>query len=266
MNERVQKLLDNPWTIPVTVGVTAFGSGLGLGYILGRRRKIDVHEIPEQMELDFHVDELAEIRESVEQMRRDRLKRNQEKEEQEEKDEDLKVELTIDEAEELDLDPKVREFVATRLKEAMIEHQGPDLEEEIIAQNVFAEDDGDWNYEEEVKHRTSSDPYIIHKDEFWANELDYSQSTLTYYAGDDIMADEEDAPVYNYLKVTGPLKFGHGSGDPHVFHVRNDKNRAEYEILLHESLYSEEVLGLEIEDNQRVRNIKHSDTPKFKLE
>jgi hypothetical protein len=140
-------------------------------------------------------------------------------------------------------------------------------EEEEVEQNIFANNgDSDWDYKEEQRRRSELEPYVLHKDEFFADEKDYTQITLTYYAGDDILTDEDDKPIYNHRSIVGDMKFGHGSGDPNVFYVRNDKNRAEYEILLHEGLYSVEVLGLEIENNQRARDIKHSEHTKFRME
>ncbi len=80
------------------------------------------------------------------------------------------------------------------------------------------------------------------------------------------MADEDDTPVYNYDRVIGPLNFGHGSGDPNVFYVRNHRRKTEYEILYNTGLFSEEVLGLEIEDNERVKDLKHSNIQRFRPE
>ncbi len=90
---------------------------------------------------------------------------------------------------------------------------------------------------------------------------------MTYYAGDNIMNnDEEESPMYNHDGITGPLRFGHGSDDPNVVYIRNDKRKVEYEILYDPGLYSEEVLGLEIENNQRAKDIKHSNNRRFRLE
>ncbi len=109
-------------------------------------------------------------------------------------------------------------------------------------------------------------PNVLHKDEFYGEESGYTQVTLTYYAGDQILCDEDDSPVYNHELITGPLLFGHGSNDPNVVHIRNDKRKAEYEILFDPGLYSVDILGLEIENNTRVQDLKHSQNRKFRLE
>ncbi len=138
--------------------------------------------------------------------------------------------------------------------------------EEVVTRSIFAVNDAEWDYTEELKKRNPSEPYIIHKDEFFSEESGYTQSTLTYYTGDNIMSDEDNTPIYNHEEITGPLLFGHGSGDLLVVYVRNDKRKIEYEILSDPGYFSQEVLGLEIEDNQRVEEIQHSKHRKFRTE
>lgn len=131
-------------------------------------------------------------------------------------------------------------------------------EEENVV-NVFASEDTEWDQEaEEASRQNSTEPYVISKDEFYSDELGYTQTTLTYYQGDDILVDQEDIPVYNYTATIGELKFGHGSQDANVFFVRNDKNKAEYEIIRDRGHYSVEVLGLEAEAQTERAQLKHS--------
>lgn len=254
MKERLQKILHHPLTIPITIGVVSAGAAYGVGYVVGKRTKtvVEVHEVPEQLGFDY--DEMEAFIAKEEEKRgitRVTVEEVQDEEEEEESEPTEVVTVGAD-------------FVAEKLKEAMTTNG--DTEQEVVTNNIFAGGDDEWNYEEELKKRSSSEPYVIHKDEFYAEELGYSQQTLTYYAGDDILCDQEDAPVYNHKQVIGPLLFGHGSTDPNVFHVRNDKRKAEYEILFDPGLYSVDVLGLDIEDNQRVKNLEHSKVRKFRME
>ena len=268
MQEKIETILKHPWTIPAVIGVLSFGGGLGVGYILGKRKQEQeyvesVHQLPEQLDLNF-----------------------------EEKDEPTtelnrppKVVITPEVAVSKDI-LKVNDL--SELRPSMLETEDDeDDEEEIDYEAVtgpgierFLTDDSEtvvtiapvtdeieWDYEEELKSRSSSAPYILHQEEFYADELNYSQSTLTYYEGDDIMTDEDEKPVYNYSNVTGPLRFGHGSGDPNIVYIRNDKNRAVYEVIqLEGALYSVEILGLEIENNERVADLKHSKLLKFRTD
>lgn len=126
-------------------------------------------------------------------------------------------------------------------------------------EDVFpVNEDEDWNYEEELKTRRPDRPYIIHRDEFFSNENDYRQCSLMYYAGDSILCDENDVPVYNPERIVGELRFGHGSGDPSIVYSRNEKLEAEYEIILDDGYYQTEVLGHEVEHDFDKNELKHS--------
>jgi hypothetical protein len=240
MNEQLAKVLKPSVLIPVGVGLMSLGTGFVFGYLLGRRSKVEfeTHEIPEQMKFDLDVEDIPEITE-------DSYKTGDR----------IFVEpegvITIEEFRERggDIATPAEAFILQHLPDTVVLENDPEEERRL----VFASDSDDWNYEIEVATRTTTAPYVLHKDEFYAEEMEYAQSTLTYYAGDDIMVDEEDAPVYNYAAVVGPLLFGHGSQDPNVFHVRNDQRRAEYEVIYDSGEYATEVLGL---DHERAAEIR----------
>lgn len=257
MDERFEKILSDPKTIPAVVGLLSFGAGVGIGYVLGRRTKRDVYiktsDIP-----DFEFDAsglAAEIKEPgfVVDERTKELK-------------DLQFrELVIDPT----ANPEPGE-AGSIIEVRPVEDEESEVEEpevEIVTNNAFAESEDGWDYEEEIKGRNHHDPYILHKDEFFEDddEFDYRQVSLTYYAGDNIMADDDNSPVYNYETVVGPLRFGHGSGEPNIVYVRNPKLRMEYEIILHEGYFQVEVMGAEIEETVQPRDLKHS-APRFRQE
>lgn len=105
-----------------------------------------------------------------------------------------------------------------------------------------------WNYEEELDKRINSQtPYIIHQDEFNANETGYDKVTYTYYAGDDVMVDEENGhPLPHGDLVVGVenLRFGHGTDDIDVVYVRNNDLKLEMEICRSHESYEEKFLGI----------------------
>src|SRR5688572_25690069 len=73
MNERLSNLIKHPLTVPVAVGVVSFSSGVGLGYFLARRpKKVDVHALPDSVFVGPHADELMEIRDGLEEMKKPR--------------------------------------------------------------------------------------------------------------------------------------------------------------------------------------------------
>jgi hypothetical protein len=108
------------------------------------------------------------------------------------------------------------------------------------------EPDPNWNYEAEIRNRTEEAPYVISHDEFMASEKDYSQSVLTYYESDDVLADEQDKPVENTDRVVGDYnlqRFGHGSKDNNVVYIRNEVLEHEFEVIRNRGSYVEQVLG-----------------------
>jgi hypothetical protein len=132
--------------------------------------------------------------------------------------------------------------------------------------NVFEEaaknKESEWNLEAELSTRDPREPYVIHYDE-WEEDSDvqsgaYLQQTFSYYEGDDIMCDEHDTPIYEYYKSTGPLKFGHGSKDPHVVYIRNEIMEREFEILYHPGRFEVEVLGLDDGESFKEGQLRHA--------
>lgn len=135
-----------------------------------------------------------------------------------------------------------------------------------VVRNVFTIEDETWDYEAERSTREGKMFYVIHHDEYMGNEMSYHQATVTYYAGDDILADEADTPMYNFREQMGDaFQFGKGSGDPNVVYVRNERESAEFEVLLHLGRFEVEVLGLEIEEALSKDDLKHS-VPRFRPE
>jgi hypothetical protein len=257
MNERLNHILQDSKTVPVSVGIVSFvlgiGTGLGINYIRNKRKTVLTYGPPEATKYDHEA--MQEFIETHEK----RLGITPPV-----KDEEETTVTTVIDGE----DDRVKDFLETKLEEGTVIVPEPEVEaDESVQRSIFAGSDDEWDYDEEVKNRSSDQPYVLHKDEFYENELDYSQSSLTYYAGDDILVDEDDKPIYNHTSIVGPMRFGHGSGDPNVFHIRNDKMHAEYEIIRDPGMYSREVLGLEIEDNQRAQDLRHShQVPRFHMD
>lgn len=116
----------------------------------------------------------------------------------------------------------------------------------------------EWNQEEEESERTPHAPYIISHDEFHNNPTPHRQTTLEYYAGDDVLCDEKQQPIHRQAVVVGKLVFGHGSQDPNVVYIRNEELDAEYEVIRHEGTYQGEVLGIFAEEEAEQADLKHS--------
>jgi len=251
MNERLSRIIHSPLLVPIGVGIVAFGTGGVAGYILGRRNSLYLqeHEDPVQMKFDHGaMEKLIAAHEEAAGI------------EPPQEDVPHYVHLTKEESAVEVGEVFVKEIIQTERPLIM----APPVEAPV-ARSIFAGNSDDWNYEEELATRSEAEPFVIHKDEFYADEMEYTQSTLTYYSGDNILVDEDDTPIYNHDSIVGPLLFGHGSGDPNVFHVRNDKRKAEYEILFDPGYYSVEVLGIEMEEVAE-KELKHSSIRRFRLD
>lgn len=128
--------------------------------------------------------------------------------------------------------------------EAMI----PEEVVEIFREQQFnaEEEDPNWNYEYELRHRTEEAPYVISYEEYMENEKERPQSALAYYEADDVLADEADKPIDNTDRVVGDYnlqRFGHGSKDNNVVYIRNEVLDHEFEVVRHRGSYVEQVLG-----------------------
>jgi hypothetical protein len=143
----------------------------------------------------------------------------------------------------------------SNLKHDSEEHEFAVIEE---GEHWNPEENDDWDYTEEVQSRSSDRPYIIHRDEYFGNEMEFEQSTLTYYKGDNILCDDLDVPVYQPEKVVGPLKFGHGSLDPSIVYIRNEELQGEYEVLLEYGTFEDVILEQKVSKDLGVRDLKHS--------
>jgi hypothetical protein len=106
-----------------------------------------------------------------------------------------------------------------------------------------------WDYGAELSERSPDAPYVIHQDEFNQGQIGFNKVAYTYYAGDDVLVDEDEIPLPHSDLIVGQdnLKFGHGTDDIDVVFVRNDKLQLDMEICRSPESYEEKFLGLERE-------------------
>jgi len=140
---------------------------------------------------------------------------------------------------------------------AVRESEDEDSEPEVQNRNVFEEArvEYEWDYHEERRRRSPDIPYVIHYDELHEIEA-YSEVSLTYYEGDDVLCNERDEIVdpdeRNDLVGEKNLeRFGHGSNDASIVYVRNDKLQIVYEVVKSPNSYAEEVHGFNHDANYR---------------
>lgn len=129
-------------------------------------------------------------------------------------------------------------------------------EEEVITMNVFSDNSS------EDDERNPNKPFILTQREFEEGEHEYTQNTLTYYEGDDVLTDDRDQPIHNKLPVVGEdnLRFGTKSNDPNVVYIRNNHLEVDFEVCRSAGTFSEEVLGYtEPSNKQRPRKFREYD-------
>jgi hypothetical protein len=251
--------LKKEWVTPILVGAGSFSIGIGLGFILGQRRKwveldtIEVEEDPEDhnFQLQFEFDERTKVFNRMIQEASSVVERFNDdgKSFLDRIAEEMHASMAAHPAFK-DRDINEADYEATKTK--------------VVIPDTIFKDIGDenWDYEAELEGRGPEFPYIIHRDEFFNKEMDCTQTTLTYYKGDDILCDEHDVPIYNYGLIVGELKFGHGSEDSSIVYVRNENLGAEYEVILDHGYFQVQVLGTQLEDDLD-KDVKHS-VRKFK--
>lgn len=139
--------------------------------------------------------------------------------------------------------------------QALTTYQGHFDETKIAApaaglrKNIFGTPKLDVDWELLKRDRTEEAPYVLTQDEYMAGELDYTQITLTYFAGDGVLVDERDDVIEgteaDELVGEDNLKrFGLQSNDPNVVYVRNHEKELDVEITQHEGEYAKVVLGV----------------------
>lgn len=124
----------------------------------------------------------------------------------------------------------------------------------IIERNVFdtpepdPEDLGEGTDEE--PEDSAVRPFVISAEQWFQNETDYSQITLTYWADDDVLTDDARRVVTDVDNVVGATnlhRFGFKSDDADLVYVRNHRLSADYEITKDERNWGEVVHGVDPE-------------------
>ena len=254
MNEKLKQILEHPAAIPSASAVGGFAVGLGVGLLIARRNLAkNLDDIAAEIEA-----ETAELERLTHEL----------------------YSVSDEIPENVTIVPKDEEHIydgsdesEVTLNGEVIELPVEDVPEGQVVNEVAAKPalskifsgatESDWSYEEEFNKRDGEAIYILHRDEFFAEETGWSQTTLTWYDGDSVLCDERNEPVRKHEEVVGEdLRFGHGSGDANVAYIRNENIEAEYEVIFDPGSYSVEVMGQDVEDSYAEGDLKHMQTPR----
>ena len=287
----VSSILDTKVVIPVAAGVAGFAVGFTAGVISKRRKKLVLVQSNDDNGAELSTEALYEA--AVEAMNNyeaavsvDGTVPDYDEDEPSQEElvaefvsqEKVVSETSIDQSQEvfervfpeLDRTPinygTIQEQVVTvDDTEKTVLMTDPEPVELVETVNLFGNDDNDfWDEEKEAAKRVPGEPYVIPVAVFFENEYEWTQETLTYYQGDDIVSDQADQVVEQHTRVLGELNFGHGSGDPNVVYIRNPSLKREWEVLLHSGKYESEILGLTVEREYQSSDFKHSVDRKFR--
>lgn len=91
-------------------------------------------------------------------------------------------------------------------------------------------------------------PYVISGDTFMEVDDSIEKTTLTYFDEDETLVDERNAVIYDVdilVGVENLTKFGLGTEEEHVVHVRNEALGRDFEIVREDAAYATVVLGLD---------------------
>ncbi len=151
-------------------------------------------------------------------------------------DEEECVEEDVCESDDTDIveaeeDPDLIEYY--KLASAYIQPDNEDDEDEV---DNGAEGGGD----EEVPYING--PYVITPDEYGAGDCDFELHCLTYYS-DDVLTNDWDE-VFDIEETIGRDSLEHfGEHAEDVVHVRNERLRADYEVVHDHRTYEDVVLN-----------------------
>lgn len=112
------------------------------------------------------------------------------------------------------------------------------LKPDLVDYAAKLQEEGYVNYTEHSKKNTEEKkeepmldtPYVISPDEFGTSD-NYTQISLVYYDGDEVLADEEDDVVEDIAGTVGEDFAEHfGEYEDDSVFIRNDRLRCDYEI------------------------------------
>lgn len=97
---------------------------------------------------------------------------------------------------------------------------------------------------EEPKMPSEGKAYPINFEQFDGEETHYSKDTLTYFKGDDVVADENDERIEDIEGIIGAEALSHfDEFSLETVYVRNDRLSSDFEIVLDKGRFSEVVEG-----------------------
>lgn len=157
-----------------------------------------------------------------------------------------------------------RDIHLTVVSDGILKSERVDQTENIVGtpkepetQNVFEHQDPivdkypGWDYDTEVARRTDSRPFVVTQEEYFENDAQLECISVTYYEGDEVLADGSDGIISDIDGTVGKenlLRFGVGSDEEHLVYIFNKKAGMGFEVARSHGKYAIEVLGFDDEE------------------
>lgn len=142
--------------------------------------------------------------------------------------------------------------------DAKLEELG-DLPDILVNDNTPGEEE---DVEREHIIHDGETPYVITIVEYNEERMEYDKLTITYYSGDETLADEREEIIPDIEAAVGSdalTRFGDGSGDKNIVYVRNDRIATDMEVVLDPGSYARIVLGIEPPEKPKIRRMRDGD-------
>lgn len=152
-----------------------------------------------------------------------------------------------------------------RINEYVAEPVEDEADGKVVAGNVFdhyesvpaPEEESD-DEEPFVGNPTNDDPepYCVSEDEYNFDMEDFQKMTLSFYAGDSVLADEIERVVEDVESTVGLRNLETFAPDNEVLYIRNNRLQVGFEVILENAKYSEVVMGLDTTPSMERRGRK----------
>lgn len=151
-----------------------------------------------------------------------------------------------------DIKEKLRSYSGSALIRDEEEEPEVVVVNDILVNNSPLEED---DYDEDEDDRDLTVPHILTHDEYYENEHDWEQISLTYYESDGVLIDDQDSPIPDHDSMVGEgnLLFGRWSKDQNIVYICNPDKEMLFEVARSRGSYSKEVLGFDDDDTPTPR-------------
>jgi hypothetical protein len=128
------------------------------------------------------------------------------------------------------------------------------VESEPEQKNIFDEDEPaevkypGWDFETELARRSDKRPYVVTQEEYFENADDLDCISVTYYEGDQVLADESDGIIGDIdgnVGLDNLKRFGVGTDEEHLVYIFNKRAGMGFEVARSQGKYSVEVIGMD---------------------